>query len=63
MMLWPWLVLERLREPGAFLEVAAGNEGDNGRYEESEACEVAIELVLPLLPPIAAGGRAKVESN
>lgn len=58
-----WTVAERLREWPA-LDVATGDAGDGGVYEESEAfSEGPDELAtLPLLPR-AAGGRLKLVSN
>lgn len=66
MMLCAAVVLERFRDAGAVFVVAAGEAGDRGRYEESEAFEAAEDVsvpVLPRLPCMAAGGRAKFVSN
>jgi len=63
MMLCCVAVLERLR-PWPILEVATGEDGDNGRYDESEAFSDGPEELATLpLPPKAAGGRTKLDSN
>jgi hypothetical protein len=46
------------------LDVATGDDGDGGLYEESEAVsEGPEELAMLPLPPRAAGGRLKLVSN
>lgn len=65
-----------MRAAGAGLVVAAGDGGDKGRYEESEALDaddelsvvvvvvvVRVVMMLPREPPMAAGGKANVLSN
>jgi hypothetical protein len=54
-----WLELGRFRDGGGGLEVAEGDAGDKGRYEESEAFEAVDEAsaVLARALPMAAGGR------
>jgi hypothetical protein len=57
------VLLERLRE-WLDLEVATGDAGDSGLYEESEAFSDGPEELATLpLPPNAAGGRLKLVSN
>jgi hypothetical protein len=58
------VVLDRLRALPGFVETA-GDEGEGGRYDESEAFSAVPEelATLPLLPPRAAGGSVKPVSN
>lgn len=58
------VALERLRAWPVF-EVATGDEGEMGRYDESEAFSDGPEelATLPLPPPNAAGGSVKPFSN
>jgi hypothetical protein len=57
------VVLERFRAWPVF-EVATGDDGEGGRYDESEAfSEGPDELAMLPLPPRAAGGRAKPPSS
>lgn len=56
-------LLERLRE-WLDLDVATGDDGDGGLYEESEAfSEGPEELATLPLPARAAGGKSKLLSN